>query len=48
MTAMLERRGLLAGVVVVAIGLAGCGGGERAAGPSCDRAGAAFDGRRRG
>ena len=44
MTAMLERRGLLAGVVVVAIGLAGCGGGERAAGPSCDRADAAFDG----
>ena len=46
MTSAFPHRYVLAGLLVVAIGLAGCGGGgERAAGPSCARADAAFDGK---
>jgi SecD/SecF fusion protein len=40
---MTSRRCLLAGLLVVALALAGCGGDDRASGPSCERADAAFD-----
>ena len=43
MTLQCSRRCLLAGLVVLALALAGCARDERASGPSCERADVDFD-----